>query len=87
MSTLYYFFIYYSPSNGGVYVLERERERESRSGVVMAASLVFSMSLKPSPIIEKSGIKPPPPLARPPFSLRVQARTEKKIKTATPYGL
>ncbi|KAJ8631373.1 hypothetical protein MRB53_024696 [Persea americana] len=53
---------------------------------VMAATLVSSMSLKPSPFIERSAIKNLPSLSRPPFSLEVQAGSGKKIKTASPYG-
>ena len=64
-----------------------ERERESMTVAVMAATLVSSMSLKPSPFIERSAIKNLPSLSRPPFSLEVQAGSGKKIKTASPYGL
>ena len=51
----------------------------------MAASVLCSLSVKPSPLIEKSAIKGLPSLARPSSSLRVQA-SGKKIKVAQPYG-
>ncbi|KAK9275160.1 hypothetical protein L1049_022419 [Liquidambar formosana] len=51
----------------------------------MAASVMASLSLKPSPFrVEKAGVKGLPSLART-SSLRVEA-SGKKIKTNTPYG-
>ena len=50
----------------------------------MAASVMASVSLKPSPFtVEKSAVRALPSLART-SSLKVQA--SKKIKTDTPYG-
>lgn len=53
----------------------------------MAAPVMSSLSLKPSPLIMKSAIKGLPSLARPSSSFKVQASgVKKKIKTAEPYG-
>eukprot|EP00268_Persea_americana_P023520 TRINITY_DN230_c2_g1_i1.p1 TRINITY_DN230_c2_g1~~TRINITY_DN230_c2_g1_i1.p1 ORF type:complete len:139 (+),score=34.74 TRINITY_DN230_c2_g1_i1:191-607(+) len=52
----------------------------------MAASVMSSLSLKPSPFLEKSAIRGIPSLARPSSSFKVEASAKKKIKTATPYG-
>ncbi|XP_042500000.1 photosystem II 10 kDa polypeptide, chloroplastic [Macadamia integrifolia] len=53
----------------------------------MAASVMSSLSLKPSPLIERSAPRGLPSLARPSSSFRVQASgRDRKIKTETPYG-
>ncbi|XP_077243877.1 photosystem II subunit R [Tasmannia lanceolata] len=52
----------------------------------MAASVMSSLALKPSPFIEKSAIKGLPSLARSSSSFKVEASGKKKIKTSTPYG-
>lgn len=53
----------------------------------MAASVMASVSLKPSPFtVEKSAVRGLPSLART-SSLKVQASGGKKIKTDTPYGI
>ncbi|XP_058071617.1 photosystem II 10 kDa polypeptide, chloroplastic-like [Magnolia sinica] len=53
----------------------------------MAASVMSSLSLKPSPFLEKSSaVKGIPSLARPTSSFKVQASGVKKIKTDRPYG-
>ncbi|CAA7394045.1 unnamed protein product [Spirodela intermedia] len=52
----------------------------------MAASVMSSLSLKPSPVVGRSPAKGLPSLARPASALRVQASGGKKIKTNTPYG-
>ncbi|XXG68420.1 hypothetical protein AAC387_Pa06g1509 [Persea americana] len=51
----------------------------------MAASVMSSLSLKPSPFLEKSATRGIPSLARPSSSFKVEASAKKKIKTATPY--
>ncbi|XP_043698745.1 photosystem II 10 kDa polypeptide, chloroplastic isoform X1 [Telopea speciosissima] len=51
----------------------------------MAASVMSSLSLKPSPLIERSAPKGLPSLARSSSSLRIEA-SAKKIKTDKPYG-
>ncbi|GMY33391.1 photosystem II 10 kDa polypeptide, chloroplastic [Fagus crenata] len=52
----------------------------------MAASVMASVSLKPSPFtFEKSAVRGLPSLART-SSFKVQASGVKKIKTDTPYG-
>ena len=52
----------------------------------MAASVMASLSLKPSPFtFEKPAVRGLPSLSRT-SSLRVQASGVKKIKTDTPYG-
>ncbi|KAF8408771.1 hypothetical protein HHK36_004840 [Tetracentron sinense] len=52
----------------------------------MAASVMSSLSLKPSHILEKPVARGLPSLSRSSFSFRVQASGVKKIKTETPYG-
>ncbi|CAB4307496.1 unnamed protein product [Prunus armeniaca] len=53
----------------------------------MAASVMASVSLKPSPFtVEKSAVRGLPSLARTSSSFKVQASGGKKIKTDTPYG-
>ncbi|KAJ8627301.1 hypothetical protein MRB53_020608 [Persea americana] len=52
----------------------------------MAASVMSSLSLKPSPFLEKSATRGIPSLARSSSSFKVEASAKKKIKTATPYG-
>jgi photosystem II protein len=53
----------------------------------MAASVMASVSLKPSPFtFEKSAVRGLPSLART-SSFKVQASGVKKIKTDTPYGM
>lgn len=53
----------------------------------MAASVMSSVSLKPSPFtVEKSTLKGLPSLART-ASFRVQASGGKKIKTDKPFGM
>ncbi|KAJ0980750.1 hypothetical protein J5N97_009005 [Dioscorea zingiberensis] len=51
----------------------------------MAASVMSSLSLKPSPVIGRSQVKGIPSLARP-STFKVQASGGKKIKTNTPFG-
>ncbi|GLT53926.1 hypothetical protein SLA2020_271600 [Shorea laevis] len=52
-----------------------------------AASVVASVSLKPSPFsVEKSAVRGLPSLVRTSSSFRVEASGVKKIKTDTPYG-
>ncbi|KAG9450303.1 hypothetical protein H6P81_010268 [Aristolochia fimbriata] len=51
----------------------------------MAASVMSSFSLKPSPLSEKFAVRGLPSLARP-SSFKIEASGGKKIKTATPYG-
>ncbi|KAG9439148.1 hypothetical protein H6P81_019313 [Aristolochia fimbriata] len=51
----------------------------------MAASVMSSLSLKPSPLSEKFAVRGLPSLARP-SSFKIEASGGKKIKTATPYG-
>ncbi|RAK52445.1 hypothetical protein DJ021_18450, partial [Phenylobacterium hankyongense] len=53
----------------------------------MAASVMSSLSLKPSPMVARSPAKGLPALARSSSVLRVQASGGKKIKTNTPYGI
>ena len=54
----------------------------------MATSVVSSLSLKPSPTVERHQVRGIPSLARPSSSaFKVQASgAKKKIKTTTPYG-
>ncbi|CAL9016700.1 unnamed protein product [Prunus brigantina] len=53
----------------------------------MAASVMASVSLKPSPFtVEKSAVRGLPSLARTSSSFKVQASGGKKIRTDTPYG-
>ncbi|XP_008226285.1 PREDICTED: photosystem II 10 kDa polypeptide, chloroplastic [Prunus mume] len=54
----------------------------------MAASVMASVSLKPSPFtVEKSAVRGLPSLARTSSSFKVQASGGKKIRTDTPYGI
>ncbi|XP_058100024.1 photosystem II 10 kDa polypeptide, chloroplastic-like [Magnolia sinica] len=53
----------------------------------MASSVMYSLSLKPSPIVERRGVRGLPSLTRPSSSsFKVVASAKKKIKTDTPYG-
>ncbi|VVA34502.1 PREDICTED: photosystem II [Prunus dulcis] len=61
--------------------------KAQRLRVKMAASVMASVSLKPSPFtVEKSAVRGLPSLARTSSSFKVQASGGKKIKTDTPYG-
>ncbi|KAG9450302.1 hypothetical protein H6P81_010267 [Aristolochia fimbriata] len=51
----------------------------------MAASVMSSLSLKPSPVSKKFAVRGLPSFARP-SSFEIEASGGKKIKTATPYG-
>jgi photosystem II protein len=52
----------------------------------MAASVMASLNLKPSPFtVEKSSVRGLPTLSR--RSFKIEASGVKKIKTDTPYGL
>ncbi|KAJ9672888.1 hypothetical protein PVL29_026228 [Vitis rotundifolia] len=54
----------------------------------MAASVMSSLSLKPSPFsVERRAVKGLPSLARSSSSFRVEASGGKKIKTDKPYGI
>jgi hypothetical protein len=56
-----------------------------RKKIVMASSIMASVSLKPTPLfVEKSSVRGLPNLSKRPF--RVVASGGKKIKTDTPYG-
>ncbi|MQL96487.1 hypothetical protein Taro_029153 [Colocasia esculenta] len=52
----------------------------------MAASVMSSLSLKPSPVVGRTPVRGLPSIARSSTSFRVQASGGKKIKTNTPYG-
>ncbi|XP_068654985.1 photosystem II 10 kDa polypeptide, chloroplastic [Aristolochia californica] len=51
----------------------------------MAASVMSSLTLKPSPLPEKFAVRGLPSLVRP-SSFKIEASGVKKIKTSQPYG-
>jgi len=65
---------------------KKKKKREAEAKSAMAASVMASLSLKPSPFtVEKSSVRGLPTLSRRTF--KIEASGVKKIKTDTPYGL
>ena len=91
----YFFFkkkcLLYGSNNKGI-VVKRGLEEcycllESNWGVVMATSVMSSLSLKPSSFNVVDNVKGLPSLTRCSTSFTVRASGGKKIKTDKPYGI